>query len=55
MLDAATREATAVLLGQRYFRLDSATWERFPALLDAPPTENPRLKTLLTTKAPWQP
>lgn len=54
LLDAATREATAVLLDQRYFRLDAGGWDRFTALLDAPPAENAQLKTLLTTKAPWE-
>ena len=54
MLDAATREATTVLLDQRYFRLDGEAWERFTALLDAAPAANPRLETLLMTKAPWE-
>jgi len=54
MLDAATREATTVLLEQRYFRLDAQAWTRFTAMLDAPPARNAPLKTLLTTKAPWE-
>lgn len=54
MLDAATREATTVLLDQRYFRLDDDAWATFTAVLDAPPTPNPRLKKLLATKAPWE-
>ncbi len=53
MLDAATREATTVLLDQRYFRLDAEAWDRFTALLDAPPAENPPLRKLLTPKS-WQ-
>jgi uncharacterized protein (DUF1778 family) len=54
MLDAATREATAVLLDQRYFQLDAAAFARFTAALDAAPTENPRLRQLLSRNAPWE-
>lgn len=54
MLDAATREAEAVLLDRRYFQLDEATFERFAAALDAPPAKNPRLRKLLSKKAPWE-
>jgi uncharacterized protein (DUF1778 family) len=53
MLDAACREAESVLLDQRYFNLDEEAYQRFIDLLDAPPTENPGLTRLLTTKAPW--
>jgi len=54
VLDAATREATSVLLDQRYFRLDRAAFAKFNAVLDAPPAENPRLRKLLARKAPWE-
>jgi uncharacterized protein (DUF1778 family) len=54
MLDAATREATTVLLDQRYFQLDRDAFAKFTAALDAPPADNPRLRRLLSTKAPWQ-
>jgi uncharacterized protein (DUF1778 family) len=54
MLDAACREAESVLLDQRYFSLDDEAFQRFTAMLDAPPTDNPRLTRLLTTKAPWE-
>jgi len=53
VLDAATREATSILLDQRYFQLDAEAFAKFAAVLDAPPAENPRLRTLLSTKAPW--
>src|SRR6266496_5048272 len=43
MLDAACREATSVLLDQRFFTLDEKTFERFRAALDRPPADNPRL------------
>lgn len=54
MLDAATREATTVLLDQRYFQLDQDVFARFIAALDAAPADNPRLRQLFATKAPWE-
>ena len=54
MLDAATREATAVLLDRRFFHLDARTFKRFAAALDAAPSDNPRLCELLAKKAPWE-
>lgn len=53
MLEAACREAEAVLLDQRYFQLDEKEFKKFAAALDKPPSENPRLRRLFTTKAPW--
>jgi uncharacterized protein (DUF1778 family) len=53
MLEAACREADAVLLDRRFFLLDEKTYRRFVAALDKPPSDNPRLRRLLTTKAPW--
>jgi uncharacterized protein (DUF1778 family) len=52
MLDAACREAEAVLLDRRLFHLDENTYERFTAALDKPPAENPRLRRLLAAHAP---
>lgn len=54
MLDAATREATMVLLDRRFFQLDPRAFRRFTDALDAPPSDNRRLRKLLTTKAPWE-
>jgi uncharacterized protein (DUF1778 family) len=54
MLDAATREATTVLLDRRFFQLDAPTFKQFAAALDAAPSDNPRLRKLLTKKAPWE-
>ncbi len=54
MLEAARREATSVLLDQRLFLLDDKAYARFLAALDQLPTENRRLRRLLTTKAPWE-
>lgn len=54
MLEAACREATAVLLDQRFFLLDEKAYKRFTAALDKPPTENRRLRRLMLTKAAWE-
>ena len=54
MLDAATREAQSVLLDRQFFQLDAATFRRFTEALDAPPADNPRLRQLLTKRAPWE-
>ena len=54
VLDAATREATTVLLDQRYFQLDTDAFAKFNAALDASPAENARLRELLSRKAPWE-
>jgi uncharacterized protein (DUF1778 family) len=53
MLETACREAESVLLDQRYFSLSEADFKRFVALLDRPPKDNPRLRRLLHTRAPW--
>ena len=53
MLNAACREAESVLLDQCYFQLDDDAFQRFTAMLDAPPADNPGLTRLLKTKAPW--
>ena len=54
MLEAACREATAVLLDQRFFLLDEKAYKRFTAALDKPPAENRRLRRLLVSKAAWE-
>ncbi len=54
MLEAACREADAVLLDRRLFVLDDNAYKRFIAALDKSPTDNPRLRRLLTSKAPWE-
>jgi hypothetical protein len=48
------RETASVLLDRRYFALDADTFERFTAMLDAPPATNPKLRCLLVDKAPWE-
>lgn len=54
MLEAACREADAILLDRRLFLLDERTYKRFVAELDKPPAENPRLRRLLAAKPPWE-
>lgn len=53
MLDAACREAETVLLDQRYFHLNEKDFDKFIAALDKAPADNPRLRRLLRSKAPW--
>src|SRR5438270_1789450 len=53
MLDTACREAEAVLLDRRYFSLSEEAFKRFTRMLDSPPKDNPRLRRLLQTRAPW--
>jgi uncharacterized protein (DUF1778 family) len=54
MLETACREAEAVLLDRRYFVLSDDAFRKFRTLLDRPPKDNPRLRRLLRTKAPWE-
>jgi uncharacterized protein (DUF1778 family) len=53
MLDTACREAESVLLDRRYFALSEEAFKRFISILDSPLRDNPRLRRLLQTKAPW--
>jgi uncharacterized protein (DUF1778 family) len=53
MLEAACRKAESVLLDRRYFALSEEAFKRFTSILDSPPKDNPRLRRLLHTKAPW--
>ena len=36
------------------FSLDADGFARFMAMLDAPPSANPKLRRLLAEKAPWE-
>jgi uncharacterized protein (DUF1778 family) len=53
MLESAYQKAQDVLLDRSFFGLDELKYTQFVALLDAPPTRDDKLHTLLTTKAPW--
>ena len=52
MLDAACREAQALLVDQTHFSLPEDKFKRFMAALDRPLKENPKLRKLLQSKAP---
>jgi len=52
-LDAACREAQALLVDQTHFSLPEDKFKRFMAALDRPLKENPKLRKLLQSKAPW--
>ena len=54
MLEAACRQADAVLLDRRFFLLDDKAYRRFMAALDKPMAATPRLRRLLASKAPWE-
>ncbi|MBL4821382.1 MAG: DUF1778 domain-containing protein [Gammaproteobacteria bacterium] len=54
ILDVACREAENVLLDQRFFQLDDATFAAFDAALDAPIPNNDKLKSLLRKPSPWE-
>ncbi len=38
----------------RAFLLDEKAYKRFTAALDKPPADNPKLRRLLASKAPWE-
>ena len=54
MVEAARREAESVLLDRCFFALSVKSFSEFAAALDKPPAENPRLRRLLTSAAPWE-
>lgn len=54
MLEAACREADAVLLDQRLFLPDEKAFKLFAAALDKSPTENRGLRRLLAARPPWE-
>jgi len=54
ILDAACDRAREVLADQTQFLLTGDQLARFNALLDAPLEDNPALRRLLGTPAPWE-
>src|SRR2546428_10532683 len=54
MLDAACREAGAVLADRRFFLLDEKVHRRFTAALHRPPTPNPPPRRPLAASAPGE-
>lgn len=53
VLQAACREAESTLLDQRLFVLDEQRFAAFEDALDAPVKDNPALRRLMNTPAPW--
>lgn len=54
MLDISLSAAFETLADRRVFQLDETQWAAFMKALDTPPEDNPRLRKLLATKAPWE-
>ena len=54
LLDSGLRAAYDTLADRRTFVLDERRWTEFMAALDAPPTDNPRLRALLRRKPAWE-
>jgi uncharacterized protein (DUF1778 family) len=54
MLEAACERAQSVLLDQVFFGLDAEKFQRFTAMLDAPPRANEGLERLMAIKTPWE-
>lgn len=54
ILESARAHATDVLLDRRLFALEPKRYEKFMAMLDAPPAPNAKLRQLMKRKAPWE-
>lgn len=53
-LDSSLAAAFDTLADRRVFQLDEAQWAAFMTALETAPKDNPRLRKLLATKAPWE-
>lgn len=53
MVESARAQAIDVLLDQRLFTLDGASFEGFVAALDDPPVPGPKLRALLRRRPAW--
>lgn len=53
ILEAARKAAEEALLDRTLVQVDPDTFQRFQALLDAPPDPGERLKRTMQTQAPW--
>ena len=54
MLEAACQKAEDILLEQRLFTLDETQYAQFEAIMDAPVSDDPKLKSLLASSSPWE-
>ncbi|MDX2051512.1 MAG: DUF1778 domain-containing protein [Polyangiaceae bacterium] len=53
MLEASREKAQQVLLDQVLFTVSPAQYAKFEALMKAPLSNNPAIKSLLARRAPW--
>jgi uncharacterized protein (DUF1778 family) len=53
LMNSGLTAAFETLADRRVFQLDEVQWAAFMAALDMPPRDNPRLRKLLKTRAPW--
>ncbi len=54
MLEVACQAAVNILLDQRLFLIDDATFSAFQTQLDAPVADNEKLHYLLSQSSPWE-
>lgn len=54
LLDRGLEAAHDALADRRTFLLDESQWAELMARLEAPPTDNPRLRALLARKPAWE-
>lgn len=54
MLECARSRAEDILLDQKLFALDDARYDEFIRILEEPAPAGGDLKSLLTSKAPWE-
>ena len=54
ILEAARNAAEETLLERTFFWASPEAYEKFIALLDAPPQPNERLRKTMQTPAPWE-
>jgi uncharacterized protein (DUF1778 family) len=54
MIETARRQAIDVLLDQRLFALDQASFDGFVEALDNPPAPGPKLRALLSRTPKWR-
>jgi uncharacterized protein (DUF1778 family) len=54
ILDIACREAENVLLDQRLFQLDNATFLAFNSMIEGSVPDSKKLKSLLASTSPWE-
>jgi uncharacterized protein (DUF1778 family) len=54
VVDAATQEARLILVGRLLFHVNVRRFNQVAAALDSAPIENPRLRQLLSRRAPWE-